>query len=199
MHRRYFVLTGLILLLASEPFFPGAVPKSEGRGHTKRNRSGKPEHVLSGIDISGKIEQVIGKYGKPDEVRNVTAEGAPEGSGERNYIWKKGPTTTSVTTGHHVDATGEQVESETYEIEVTGSSAEGEIGKTGAGLSLGDTRNKADKIYGVLFHESQIYKSPLRGNHVPVLVIEWHNGARLCIALDERDRINFIALMASVD
>lgn len=198
MHRRYFVLTGLIFLVVSEPF-PGTVAQSEGRSHTRRNRGGKPEHVLAGIDISGEIEQVIAKYGEPDVVRNVTVEGSPQGSGERNYIWKKGLTTTSVTTGHHVDTAGEQVESETYEIEVMGRSAEGEIGKTGAGLALGDTRNKASKIYGDLFHESQIYKSPLRGNHVPVLAVEWQNGTRLCIALDERDRINFIALMAPVD
>lgn len=199
MHRRHFILAGLIPLLISGPPFVRMVAQSRDPSHTRRNRAGKPEHVLSGVDISGNIEQVIAKYGKPDEVRNVAVPRAPEGSGERNYIWNRGSTITSVTTGHYIDAAGKEVESETNEIEVMGSSTEGEIGKTGAGLSLGDSRKKAYQMYGVLFHESQIYKSPLRGDHVPVLAVEWENGTRLCIAFDERDRINFIALMASVD
>lgn len=193
----YFILVAVVEIYAT--IVPSCSNLSAAQDRPFHFAKGKPEHLLSGIDISGKIEQVIAKYGKPDEVRNVTVEETPEGTGEKDYIWKKGLTTTSVITGHYMDSAGKMIESETYEIEVTGRSSEGEIGKTGAGLSLGDTREAANRLYGAHFYDSQVYKSPLRGNHALVLATEWENGTRLCLAFDKQGRINFITLMAPVD
>jgi hypothetical protein len=193
----YFILSAAVWIGAA--LLPSSWHASAGQNREFHAAGRKPEHVLAGIDISGKIDQVIAKYGKPDDVRMPKTDSAPEGSGDRNYVWRKGSTTISVTTGYYVDKSGKEIESDTYEVEVTGSSPEDEIGKTGAGLSLGDTREIANRVYGPHFYKSQVYKSPLRGDHVPVLAMEWENGTRLCIGFDKRERINFITLMASVD
>jgi hypothetical protein len=104
-----------------------------------------------------------------------------------------------VRTSHYTDKNGKEIESKTYEVEVAGCTPEDEIGRTGAGLSLGDTGERAREVYGAHFSKSQIYKSAIQGDHVPVLAIEWKDGTRLCIAFDKTGRINFITLMASVN
>ena len=194
MQRAYFVLTRMAWLITLS--LPSALAIAQS-GDSRESR--RPEHVLSGIDISSRIDQVIAKYGSPDSVINVAVDHAPPGSGERNYVWHKGSTTISVTTSHYIDESGKEIESETYEVDVAGGSPQDEIGRTGAGLSLGDTRERANQVYGTHFNRSQIYKSAIRGDHVSVLAIEWKNGTRLCIAFDKRSRINFMTLMASVD
>lgn len=90
------------------------------------------------------------------------------------------------------------MESDTSAIEVIGDAPVDDIGKTGAGLSLGDTLEKAKKIYGVDFRKSQIYKTHFRGDYFPVQALEWGeesaNLTRLCLAFDKHGRINFITL-----
>ena len=103
---------------------------------------GKAEHVLSGIDIFGKIDSVIATYGRPDSVFNLPVENAPKGSAAKRYIWARSSAKLSITTQHYVNEGGTDVESETYVVEVEGNRPSGEIGRTGAGLSLGDTLEK---------------------------------------------------------
>ncbi len=193
MLRTYLILVIMAWLVTSSvPAHVTAV------GHTaKRN----PEHLLSGIDVSGTIPQVIAKYGSPDRVVNVELEHVPEGSGERNYVWQKGTTQLSVTTDHYIDKNGKEIESTTA-IEVLGDTPVDDMGKTGAGLSLGDTQERANQIYGADFHKSQIYKTHFRGDYFPVQALEWENGARstrLCLAFDKTGRINFMTLVVLED
>jgi hypothetical protein len=185
-----FILAMTVWLVA--PSLPSRIFAA---GHaTKPN----PEHVLSGIDVSGTIQQVIAKYGSPDRVVNVDVAHAPERSGERHYLWTKGNTKLSVTTQHYINNDGKEIESETFAIEVTGDAPVGDIGKTGAGLSLGDTLERANQVYGAHFHKSQIYKTHFHGEYFPVQALEWGEDSaswtRLCLALDKQGRINFILL-----
>jgi hypothetical protein len=128
---------------------------------------------------------------------SVDVQNAPAGSGERLYLWMKGNTKISVTTEYYV-ADGKEIESDTSAIEVIGDAPVGDIGKTGAGLSLGDTVEKAKKIYGAEFHKSQIYKTHFRGDYFPVQALEWGgestNLTRLCLGVDKQGRINFMTL-----
>jgi hypothetical protein len=152
---------------------------------------------LSGINVHGTIQQAINKYGRSGQVANFDVENAPAGSGERNYLWTNGNAKMSVTTEYYVKD-GKEVESTTYAIEVVGETPTGDVGKTGSGLSLGDTLEKAKRIYGATFRKSQIYKTHFRGDYFPVLALEWGEGSakwtRLCLAFDKQGRIDFMML-----
>jgi len=140
---RLFDLGRLFLILAIMAWLvTWSQPASviAGGATAKRNA----EHVLSGIDVSGTVRQVVHKYGNPDRVVSVVNdEKAPEGSGERHYLWTKGNTKMSVTTQHYLGDGGKEIESKTFAIEVIGDAPVDDRGTTGAGLSLGDTLERA--------------------------------------------------------
>ena len=197
MSRLYLGFVALLIWATS--FLPSLAPSAAVQREQSRFAKGKPEHVLSGIDVPSTLDLVIARYGSPNKIIDVAVDDVPPGRGERDYIWHKGSVTVSVTTAHYLDENRKEVESSIYAVEVMGSSPQGEIGQTGAGLVLGDARERAEQIYGPNFYSSQVLKSRLQGDHFPVRATEWEDGRRLCIALDKRGRIEFMTLVASVD
>jgi hypothetical protein len=152
---------------------------------------GTPEHLLSGVDIFGSINQVIARHGRPTRIEESSVRNVSSGAGLRTYIWVRESAELRVVAGHHIDQkTGQEVEGQIY-VEVTGSRAFGDIGVTGAGLSLGDTYERAREIYGAYF----FWRTHPEGQRF--IVVEWENKTTLAITLDDKGKINRIILQPS--
>jgi hypothetical protein len=165
---------------------------SAGQSTEPQVARGAPEHLLSGVDIFGSIKQVVARYGRPTRVEESPVPHGAPGAGLRDYMWVMPRATLDVRTGHYVDPkTGEEVETNIYSVEVTGTKALKDIGVTGAGLSLGDNFDKARHVYGPYFFWRAL------PDGLRLIVIEWENKTTLAITLDSKGRINRIILEPS--
>jgi hypothetical protein len=106
--------------------------------------TGTAEESLAGIRVRNvPIEDVIEKFGPPESKRDVP----DAGQCVHEYNWSKDGVRARVRTGcvrDDADA-AEGVSS----IDVWGSKATGEIGKTGKGLKLGDAFSTVQRVYGL--------------------------------------------------
>lgn len=156
---------------------------------------GAAEQTLSGIHIQGHVSEAVAKYGPPTRVQERKSKDYPPGSGVRDYIWEQPSVSLDVTTGYYTDAkTNAEVESGILSIDSQGKAPSNDMGKTAAGLALGDSAEKITAVYGPRFFR---YKLP---NGLVRIMIQWEDETTLTVYLKERSkRICRIILEASVE
>jgi hypothetical protein len=171
--------------------FLAAVPMTADHLEGKQQALGKPEHMLSGIDVyKTTIAEVIKMYGEPTSKRDIPAEGVKDGvGGTRDYIWERKGLRLLAGTGYH-----NEHESEVYNVDVWGSAPEGELGKSGRGLTLGSTLQHQKAVYGDRF-----FNSSGDTKYVSSVLIEWHDGTQMVIDYDVKGRIFHMQLSADTE
>jgi hypothetical protein len=167
----------------------------------KQQALGKPERMLSGIDVSkSTVAEVIQMYGKPASKRDIPAEGVKDGTGgERNYVWERGGIRLGVWTYYHNDH-----ESAVDAVDVWGKSPSGVNGKSGQGLTLGATMEQQRIVYGDRFFVSSTYGQQLPNGPDPKgkvksVLLEWHDGTQMVVDYDSNGRITHMQLSAEVE
>lgn len=152
---------------------------------------GKPEHMLSGIDVyKTTIAEVIKIYGEPTGKRDVPAEGVKDGvGGERNYTWEKKGLRLAVWTGYHNDR-----ESGVYSVDAWGATSNDGLGKSARGLTLGSTLQQQKALYGDRFFVSSKDKDKVKS-----VLLEWRDGTQLAVDYDSNGRISHMQLSANVE
>jgi hypothetical protein len=167
----------------------------------KQQALGRPEHMLSGIDVyKTTIAEVIKKYSEPTSKRNTPAEGVKDGvGGYRDYIWEIRGLRLLAGTGYHNDH-----ESGVYSVDVWGTSPNEELGKSGRGLTLGSTLQQQKALYGDRFFISSTYgkmlpSGPDPKGKVKSVLLEWHDGTQMVIDYDSNGRISHMQLSANIE
>lgn len=150
---------------------------------------GKPETSLAGIDISkASIADVVRKIGKPDKViRESRLSGAATEATE--YYWERSGVRLLVKAyGENGKGSREYL----AVIEAEGPGFPGGLGRTGAGLKLGDRLSDLRHIYGRRFEERV-----LQNRKIHDVAIMWrHSESSLAVKLDASGRIIAISLYA---
>jgi hypothetical protein len=127
-------------------------------------------------------------------VEKQKLQDVPAGAGGREYIWERPRATLDVTTNYRTDEkTGKEIETATFSVDVRGDKPSGQIGTTGAGLSLGDPTSKVAKVYGSRFFRHTLPNGSLR------ISIQWKDETMLTIYFDGGRRINRMILEASIE
>jgi hypothetical protein len=143
---------------------------------------GKGEHVLAGIDVDrNSIEEVLKRFGKPtrQEQDSAPSEGI---TAQRRYVWDEANVRVEVVTAFSIEPvfTGGRREVVT---DVTVDGRNGEIGRTGRGLKLGDSYTRVAALYGNRFERN--------GRK---LTIEWDSGASLFVEWNKQNLVTHIEL-----
>jgi hypothetical protein len=177
------VLITFILYIVQVALMADHLPPSE----TAR---GRPEHVLSGINVyTDNIVAVIKRLGKPENYTDVPLADGPAGSGERTYNWIRDGVRLRVGTQYH---TGRSpigvIESPPMIVDVWGPRTVQMIGSTGTGLSLGDKIAKIKRLYGSHFHED-----------TGAVTLEWKDETTLIVDFDSGGAVKHMQLMAAVE
>lgn len=144
---------------------------------------GKEEVVLAGVQVyKTPITKIVQKLGKPSEERELSAE-TRDAVGERLYVWKKKSVTVQVQTMFSDKPTFKSGLRETPSY-VTVDGTDGELGRTGRGLRLGDPYRTIAQVYGNRYVR--------KGRHI---TIQWETTTTLKVAWNERGVINHIELL----
>jgi hypothetical protein len=169
-----------------------ATPMAADHLEGKQQAPGKPEHMLSGIDVyKTTIAEVIKMYGEPTSKRDIPAEGVKKGvGGERNYIWERNGLRLGAWTYYHDDQ-----EAGVNGVDVWGTAPNEGLGKSGRGLALGSTPQEQKALYGDRFFVSSTYgkmlpSGPDPKGKVKSVLLEWHDGTQMVIDYDSNGRIS---------
>lgn len=144
---------------------------------------GKDELILADVEIfKTSIPTIRRKFGKPSRQSELSpAHG--DVTGEKLYVWQKPDIRIQIGTMFATKPTFKGGLAETvYFISVDGS--DGEIGRTGRGLKLGDPYSAVAKTYGPRF-----VKNGRR------LTIEWKTTTRLEVGWNKDGIVNHITLL----
>ena len=149
---------------------------------------GRPEKRLAGIVLDrSRVADVIKMYGKPAEVRKQDKPAGLNVVDIYDYYWiKSGVKLHLLVYGGGGIKGGEYIAL----VEVEGSPARGAIGRTGAGLKLGDGLADVRRIYGRRFQERKLPKLNIHD-----VMIQWRREEFSLIAeFDGRGRIKNLSL-----
>lgn len=148
--------------------------------------SGNPERRIGGINLeSFKLTDVVKLYGQPTRVKAWESDD-PKFANSYDYYWIKRDVTLKVVI--------QRVSNFEYIslVEVEGAPTQKRIGRTGAGLRLGNTLADLVRIYG---RRLKIRKIPELKIHD--VMIQWHREEYSLVAtLDRHNRITALALFA---
>jgi len=145
---------------------------------------GKPEKRLAGIHLErSKLADVIKMYGKPTKIEK---QPSPPDFDMYDYYWNKPKAKL-----HLVVERGFGIGEHISLIEVEGSLDSGTIGRTGAGLRLGDNLADLRRIYGRRFKVRNIPELKTHG-----VMVQWRSEEySLVVDLDRRGRIKKLLLL----
>jgi hypothetical protein len=153
-----------------------------------------PEHVLSGINVySTLFTEAVKRMGAPTDfkVKEILAGSPPAGT--VSYVWRKNGVRLEAA-AHYFEESGKRIESVLYSVEVWGvKPGLGEVGRTGAGLSLEASLEEVKKLYGDRFLKGRTSKGLL------YVQLEWGDGTQLNLDFDSRGRITHMQLIANVE
>lgn len=152
---------------------------------------GKPEHVLCGIDVYRTTPQTgIAKLGKPSARKQSSPpdEHLPAGSGYVDYEWSKLAHTCKAAAYFRTEH-GQQIETELYWVELSGTDATSDLARTGSGLRLGSDLKATKAIYGDRF----LQKTPSS------ILIQFTDETELSVEFDDLGKAKKITLMANIE
>jgi len=184
---RRFAVVVEVVAFALMVIVPTAADHLEG----KLQAVGKPEHMLSGIDVyKTTIAEVIKIYGEPTSKRDLPAEGVKDGvGGQRNYTWEKKGLRLAAWTWYHNDH-----ESAVDGVDVWGPGPYEKLGETGRGLRLGATLQQQKALYGNHFFVSSRDKGRVKS-----VLLEWRDGTQLVVDYDPDGHISHMQLSANIE
>jgi hypothetical protein len=154
---------------------------------SRRRAKGSSDTKLAGIDVyTSAIKTVIAKLGDPTKVIDVADTGVVAGG--RDYEWTKKDL--KLVCGTWNDK-GEN--SVVYSVELWGTDAAREIGRTGRGLKLGSTFSDIHRIYGQRMQMSKL------DHGIVQITIQWNDDTTLYLFLNKNGHIDHIHLLASTE
>ena len=152
---------------------------------TKQQARGKPETRLAGIDLRrDKLAEVLARYGPPTKTK-AWEQDNPKVSNSYDYYWNSQGITLKIVV--------ERLPNLEYLtlIDVTGPRTRNRIGRTGRGLSLGDSLRDFHRFYGSRTKVRNISKFDIHD-----VMVQWHREEYSLVAtLDRNNRITRLTLV----
>jgi hypothetical protein len=148
---------------------------------------GRPETVLAGIDLKHTtIEKIVKRFGKPTAEKRWEPA-MPNSVGQIDYYWHKKGLDLHV----GIQYSNKEPDWKPVDRVEIGPGTSRQLGKTGAGLKLGDSLSDLRRLYGRRFHMRDIPKSKIHD-----VMIQWRREEYSLVAtLDQRNRITSLTLV----
>jgi hypothetical protein len=190
MNVRHLAQLAVIVCLLVGPMLGGPAQHLPEEQQAK----GPSEHMLSGINVySTLFTEAIRRLGAPTDFRVDEILVGPPPAGTVSYVWRKDGVRLEAA-AHYYEENGKRIEGELYAVDVWGSRPTiSGVGRTGAGLGLGDTIEDVKKHYGARFFKSQNTKG------LDHIVVQWSDETNLELDFDRSGRIIHMQLMASIE
>lgn len=147
---------------------------------------GKADTVLCGVDVyATPLKQVVAELGPP--TKGDTTLSTIDQAGGVDYEWQA--------KGLRIElgAWNAKSESVPYSVEVWGTKPVRKLGRTGRGLSLGDTQKDVLRIYG-----NRLFVTKL-ADGAKYMIIQWRDDTTLYLTFNLQGQINHMHLLASVE
>jgi len=162
-----------------------------------KRATGPPEHSIAGIDVySTSLRDLIQRLNAPAEhKRSPETSDRKRETGTVFYEWRLPKVRLRVATMYNCQLPGceKMDESRIYVADVWGVEKSGGIGRTSAGLRLGDGVEDIKAKYGTRFSKQQL------ANGRSTIMIQWKDDTTLTLDLDRAGRIDHMQLLSSIE